>query len=94
MRPMLLLIDRVLAGMAVMRAISGFVEVAAAYYILFHVRRIEDALRINALLGGLGPIVFVAVSALGLAALAGRVPVPRLIIIAVGMALVLWGTSG
>ncbi|HHY39140.1 MAG TPA: DUF2619 domain-containing protein [Clostridia bacterium] len=91
---MLLFVDRVLAGMAVMRAISGFVEIAAAYYIMFHVRRIEDALRINAILGAIGPVVFVAVSALGLASLAGRVSAPRLIVISAGMALVLWGTSG
>lgn len=91
---MLLLVDRVLAGMAAMRAISGFIEIAAAYYILFHIRRIEDALRINAILGAVGPVVFVAVSAVGLTSLAGRISAPRLIVIAVGMALVLWGTSG
>jgi hypothetical protein len=91
---MLLFTDRVLAGMAVIRALSGLVEIVAAYYMLFHAQRIQDALRINALLGALGPVVFIVVSALGLASLAGRIPIERLITIIAGMILVLWGTAG
>jgi hypothetical protein len=54
---------------------------------------VETALRINALLGLVGPVIFAGVSFLGICAMAGKVSMAKLIIIFTGVILVLIGTS-
>ena len=63
---------KVLSQIAMLRAISGILEFSAALVII-RLSRVEAALRINALLGLIGPLVFLAVSALGIVALAVKI---------------------
>lgn len=75
-----------------MRLLSACIEVTAALLLL----RMSDPramLRLNSLLGLVGPLVFIGVSALGLAASLGRIQPGRLLLVALGVALVLWGTK-
>jgi len=84
-------VDRTVAGMAFLRLASSIIELSAALFIL-RLNRVEAGLRINAVLGLVGPLIFLSVSALGIFALAGKVPSHRLAFIAVGVLLILLGT--
>ncbi|HHW02373.1 MAG TPA: YqhV family protein [Thermoanaerobacterales bacterium] len=81
-----------LVSMAAMRFISSMIEFCAALLFL-HSREVETALRINALLGLVGPVVFAGVSFLGICAVAGNVSFAKLVVILTGVVLVLIGTA-
>ncbi|NLY89024.1 MAG: DUF2619 domain-containing protein [Firmicutes bacterium] len=82
---------KVLSQIAMLRAISGILEISAALVIL-RLSRIEAALRINAVLGLIGPLVFLAVSALGIVALAVKTSPVKIISLVAGACFILWGT--
>ena len=84
---------KVVSGMASLRVISGIIEIAAALVIL-RLNRVESALRINAALGIVGPIVFLLVSALGIIAVAVKLPIYKICLVMIGIILVLLGTKG
>ena len=84
--------DPILTSMAIMRFVSSFIELSAA--LLFSKSKsVEKALRINATLGLIGPLIFMGVSLLGIAGISGKVSFIKLIIIFTGVVLVLIGTS-
>nr|PZN72841.1 MAG: DUF2619 domain-containing protein [Bacillota bacterium] len=83
--------ERLIWGMRLARLISASVEVGAALMLLRMVDP-KAMLRLNSLLGLVGPAAFIAVSALGLAASLGRIEPMRLLAVLIGVALVLWGT--
>lgn len=82
----------ILTSMAVMRIISSLIELTAAFLFLKS-KSVETALRINAVLGLIGPIIFMGVSLLGITGLSGKVSLAKLIIILAGVLLVLIGTT-
>lgn len=79
--------------MAILRVLSGGIEIAAGIMFL-KLNRIDRALRINSLLGLVGPVAFLLVSALGIIGLSTRVSFGRMMLILLGILLVLCGTSG
>ncbi len=81
----------VLNNMAVIRVISGILEIVTAL-IFLKIGRIDSALRMNAFLGLVGPLVFIAVSVLGIAAIAVRLPWYKVALLSSGIILVLIGT--
>jgi len=78
--------------MAIMRFISSLIELTAAL-LFIKSRSVEKAIRINAALGLVGPLIFTGVSILGLAGLSGKISFEKLIIIFIGILLVFIGTS-
>lgn len=78
--------------MAALRILSGLIEIAAAV-IFLKIGRVEAALRINAFLGLVGPVVFLAVSALGIITIAVKLSPLKVALVSAGVLLVLWGTS-
>jgi len=83
--------DRLLWGIRIMRAISASIEVLAAIT-LFRLVDVKAMIRLNSLLGLVGPIIFITVSALGLAAGLGKIEPLRLLLILAGVLLVVLGT--
>jgi hypothetical protein len=81
----------VVRSMAMLRMIAGSLEIAAAI-LMIRFGRVEAALRINAILGLVGPMILTAVCLLGLAGLAGRISPHKLGIVGVGVLLILLGT--
>lgn len=79
-------------GMAILRVISGLIEIVAAL-IIFRIGRVEAALRINSILGLVGPVVFIAVSALGVVTIAVRLTPVKIGLLVVGIVMVLLGTT-
>lgn len=84
--------EPILTSMAVMRIISSLIELTAAFLFLKS-KSIETALRINAALGLIGPMIFMGVSLLGITGLSGKASFAKLIIIFLGVMLVLIGTT-
>jgi hypothetical protein len=82
----------VLNNMAVIRIISGLLEIATAI-IFVKVGRVDSALRLNAFLGLIGPIVFILVSVLGIAAIAVKLSWVQLVLLSLGLVLVIVGTK-
>lgn len=82
-----------MAVMAVIRLLSGLLEIAAALLFL-RANRVSYALRVNSLMGLAGPLFFAAVGAVGATAVRARLPMAKLAALCVGMLLVLWGTAG
>lgn len=82
---------RVVGGMALLRAVSGLLEVGAAFLML-RAGRVGPALQLNATLGLIGPAVNLLVCALGLVFVAVRFSLWRTALVALGVALVWLGT--
>lgn len=77
--------------MRLLRSISALVEISAVV-IMYRLTRVEALLRLNAGLGIVGPVIFILVSALGLAGVAHKLNPWRLLLVAAGVGLVIWGT--
>ena len=80
--------ERIVTAMAMLRLLSAALEITAAV-LMARSGKVADALRINGLLGLVGPLVLAGVTALGLAGLAGRLPAGRLALLALAVALIL-----
>ena len=80
-------------AMAAVRAISVVAEICGLVLIA-RSTTVGRALRINGLLGLIGPLVFLCAGLCGLAGLSGRLPPGRLLIVLVGVSLVFLGTAG
>ncbi len=83
--------EQLIRAMGLVRIISGVIEIAAAMLIL-RSWRMEQAFRINALLGLVGPTIFTVVTLLGLAGLAERLSLARAITVLAGVGLILSAT--
>lgn len=79
-----------LLGMVFLRLLSGTAEIVSALIIL-RLNNLEQALKINALLASIGPLVFLGAMYLGLTGLARNVPVQKMIFIYLGVALIFIG---
>jgi hypothetical protein len=79
------------AGMALMRLISGSLELLAAV-LMVHQRSLERALLINGLLGLVGPIILILVNALGITGLAARLSPHKMALLVTGVVCILLGT--
>lgn len=88
-----MLLHHTVAGMAMVRLLSAAIEFSAAMLMLLRFRSPAEALRLNAILGMIGPLVFLVVSLLGLAGLARELPGSRLALIGAGILLILLGTT-
>lgn len=81
----------IVEAMACLRAAGAMIEILAALLML-RCSRVAPALRINAILGLVGPVVLMAVSALGLTAVVGRVSWVKAFVILCGTMLMIVGT--
>lgn len=82
---------RVVGGMALLRFVSGLIEVGAALLML-RAGRVGPSMQINAALGLLGPAVNLLVCALGLVFVAVRFSFWRTGLVALGVVLIWLGT--
>lgn len=83
--------DRMMMGIRLARGISAAIEVTALL-LLLRMENIGDMVRLNGLLGMVGPVIFITVSALGLAGSIGAIQPAKLALIAAGVVLIVLGT--
>ena len=81
-----------LRGMVGVRLLSGCLELTGAF-LMWRLGRLGAAVRINGVLGLLGPVVLTLTMLIGVAGLATRLPVAKLLWIGAGVMLILVGTS-
>ena len=84
-------ISRILLIMISMRLLSSFIEFSAALLMLY-LKNIESAIRINAVLGLVGPFILIIVTFLGLIEISDQLNFKNLILICLGVLLILLGT--
>lgn len=83
--------DQIIRSMALVRVISATIELSAAF-LIYRSFQVENAFRINAVLGLVGPVIFLTVTALGLVGLAGKMSLAKGVTILLGVGLILAGT--
>lgn len=79
--------------MAALRFVSSAIECAAAFYIL-RLFRVEDALRVNAALGMVGPTILIVVTLIGLVGIAEKLSIERIVLIFISVVLIFIATRG
>lgn len=78
--------------MSVLRIISGCLEIGTAFLFL-RSKKIETALQLNAILGLMGPIIFLLVSGLGLISVAVKLSPFKVGLIALGVLCIVLGSK-
>lgn len=89
---MLFVKDKVVIGMALIRILSCMIELSAAL-LMIKFNRVDTALKINAVLAFVGPIILMSVMALGLFGMAGKMPSSKMFIITLGVLLIFYGAN-
>jgi hypothetical protein len=72
--------------------ISGCIEIGTALLFL-RLKKVETALQLNAILGLVGPIIFIMVNALGLIAISVKVSPAKVGLISLGVLLIVLGSK-
>lgn len=85
-------VDKSVLGMVALRILSGMIELAAAMLML-KLNRVESALKVNAMLALIGPLIMLGVMGIGIIGLAGKIQFSKLIYILVGVGLIFWGLN-
>jgi len=83
--------DKYVLTMGLTRFILGLINLSGAL-LMFRYQTVENALRINGILGSIGPFVLLFVSSVGLAGLAGQIPISKVALILLGVVCILLGT--
>lgn len=83
--------EKLIWGIRLVRALSASIEVSAVL-LLLRMNDVRPMLRLNSALGLVGPLIFITVSALGLAEGMGKIHPQKLILILAGVILVALGT--
>ncbi|MDA8213008.1 MAG: YqhV family protein [Clostridia bacterium] len=87
---MFLVSDKIVAGMALLRMLSGLIELTAALLML-KLGRVESAFKINAALAMIGPTIMILVTTLGLVGLSGKISYQRMAVIFLGVVFIFAG---
>ncbi|HHU32998.1 MAG TPA: YqhV family protein [Clostridia bacterium] len=85
-------LDKYVLGMAILRILSSMIEFSAALLML-KINQVESALKVNAALALVGPTIMMAVMALGLFGLAGKIQLQKMIYIVLGVGLIFYGLN-
>ncbi|MFW6022080.1 MAG: YqhV family protein [Halanaerobiaceae bacterium] len=87
----MLKISNLLYAMIFIRILSSLIELSAAF-LMYHFKSIDTAIRINAVLGFVGPIILILVTFIGLVGISSTIDFKNLLLIAAGVTLILLGT--
>lgn len=82
---------RIVVTMALLRLIAGTIEITAALLML-KLGEVQAALKINGVLGLIGPIILTLVGSLGLIGLRDQLSWEKLVVTSIGVLLIFLGT--
>lgn len=85
-------LEKAIIGMALLRMLSGSIEIFAALMIL-KVNEVEKALVINSSLALIGPIILLLTTTIGLVGIAEKVSLAKMLWIFCGVGLILYGVK-
>ena len=84
------MLERAVLGLALLRILSGSIEVFAAFMML-KANQIDKALVINSSLALVGPFILIATTTIGLVGIADKVSFAKILWILLGVAFILIG---
>lgn len=82
--------EKAVLGMAVLRILSGSIEIMAAILIL-KLNQVEKALLVNSGLALVGPLILLTTTTIGLVGMAEKINYSKMLIIFLGVALIFIG---
>ncbi|MDK2835385.1 MAG: hypothetical protein PWP21_162 [Thermosediminibacterales bacterium] len=85
-------IEKAVSQMALLRLIFGLMSLTAAF-LMIKFNDVKIALKINGILGSIGPFVFLTVSGIGILNLKDEIPFIKITIIVIGIGLIMIGTK-
>jgi len=85
-------LDKAVLGMALLRIISGVIEVSAAL-LMIKLNTVEKALLVNSSLAIVGPLILITTTTIGVIGLADNISLMKLIWIFLGVSLILIGVK-
>ncbi|MTI94820.1 MAG: DUF2619 domain-containing protein [Firmicutes bacterium] len=80
-----------LITMAAIRMLYGVVSLSGGLLMLYY-KDLQSAVKINGIIGSVGPFVFLFVSAIGVAGLAGQIDLRKLGLLLMGITLIMLAT--
>lgn len=83
--------EKMMMGIRLARGLSATVEVTALLMLL-RMDDVKSMLKLNGMLGLVGPLIFITVSALGIAGSMGSIAPGKLAMIAAGVVMIVLGT--
>ncbi|MEW6244762.1 MAG: DUF2619 domain-containing protein [Bacillota bacterium] len=84
--------NKTVLTMALIRAFFGLLGLLGALLMLRY-NDVRSAVRINGVIGSIGPLVFLSVSLIGVSGLASSVPLSKLCLVLLGVGLIVLGTK-
>lgn len=82
-------IDKAVLGMAILRVLSGLIEITVAM-LMVKFNDVQKALAVNSLLALVGPTILVTTTAIGLIGMSDRLSFSKIFLILAGVALILY----
>lgn len=89
---MFIIIEKVVLGMALLRILSGSIELLAAFFMI-KFNSIEKAVMINTSLALVGPIIFILTTTIGLMGIVGNISFVKLLWIFLGICFIFIGVK-
>lgn len=86
------LLETAIIGMALLRIISGSIEILAAF-LFMKFNDIEKALLINSSLALVGPMILIATTTIGLIGIADKISFTKMMWIVCGVGFILFGVK-
>jgi uncharacterized membrane protein len=83
--------DTKVIAMALIRMSFGILSLVGGF-MMFRFNDLQQAVRINSVIGSIGPFVLLAVSAIGIAGLATQMDFRKIALLVAGITLILLGT--
>lgn len=90
---MFIFLDKAILGMAILRLISGSIEIFVALLII-KMNDIEKALVVNSSLALIGPPVLLLTTVIGLTGMADKVSLSKIFWVLCGVGCILYGVKG
>lgn len=87
---MFTVLEKAIIGMALIRILSGGMEIFAAY-LMIRFNEIDKALVINSSIALIDPFILILTTAIGVAAIADNISVSKIIFIIIGVIFILYG---
>ncbi len=87
-----IILDKAVLGMALLRIISGVIEVSAAL-LMIKLNTVEKALLVNSSLAIVGPLILITTTTIGVIGIADNISLMKLIWIFLGVSLILIGVK-
>ncbi len=84
------MMSSLLLAIVFLRILSGSIEIFAAF-LIYRFNSLEHALKINAVLATIGPLIFLGAMYLGLTGLTQKINYNKMIFVYLGAALIFWG---